>query len=256
MIVTTFAASLLGSVHCAGMCGAFATIACLPGSCASANAPKAAQLTVESKPIDRSRFYLGACYNLGRGLTYTTLGAIAGALGKALDLGAYASGIGPVAAAAAGALLATIGVVLLLRAAGVPIPALRASPRWTARVARFHALALALEPRSRALAIGLLTPLLPCGWLYAFVATAAGTGNALTGAATMAAFWLGTLPFMTALTIGMRRITGPMAAKLPVASAIALIVVGLVTVFGRVWLPKSSGQTSGVASSGMICNDR
>lgn len=57
-------------------------------------------------------------------------------------------------------------------------------------------------PVVRAAATGLFTTLLPCGWLYAFVVTAAGTGSGtpLHGAALMAVFWLGTLPMM--LTVG------------------------------------------------------
>jgi sulfite exporter TauE/SafE len=254
MLLTTFAASLLGSVHCAGMCGAFATIACMPGMGSPGSV--AASLTVHARPVDHTGLWLSALYNGGRLLTYAALGALAGTLGAALDLGAQLSGVAPVASTAAGALLATIGVVLLLRVLGVPVPHVRPGPGWIARVGRLHAAARALDPRSRALAVGVLTPLLPCGWLYAFVATSAGAGSALGGAATMTAFWLGTLPMMAALSIGMRRVTGPMASRLPLASALALIVVGVATVAGRVWLPRAMEDSGGPAAGEMFCNGR
>ncbi len=255
MLLTTLGASLLGSLHCAGMCGAFATIACMPGPLTPLNT-KSATLTLNARPINpASTLGLAAAYNAGRLVTYASLGALAGGLGRALDIGAELSGFAPVAAAAAGALLTTIGLVLLLRILGVPIPHVRPGPRWIARVTSLHALAQALSPRSRALFVGLLTPMLPCGWLYAFVVTSAGAGSAALGAATMAVFWLGTLPVMAAMAAGMRRVTGAMASKLPLASALALIVVGLATVAGRVWIPQAAGAANS-ASSEMICNGR
>jgi sulfite exporter TauE/SafE len=78
-----------------------------------------------------------------------------------------------------------------------------------------------------------LTGLLPCGWLWAFVVSAAGTASAWTGASVMTVFWLGTVPAMTGvLTLG-----GPLIArvrrKLPVISACVLIALGVVTLAVR-----------------------
>ena len=44
--------------------------------------------------------------------------------------------------------------------------------------------------------IGLVTTLLPCGWLYTFVALALAAANPLNACLIMFAFWLGTLPVM------------------------------------------------------------
>jgi sulfite exporter TauE/SafE len=89
-------------------------------------------------------------------------------------------------------------------------------------------------PPLRALVVGLATGLLPCGWLYVFLATAAGTGSALGGAALMAVFWVGTLPAMLGLGLGLQALAGPLRRHVPVVCAIAMIVVGLLAVGGRI----------------------
>jgi len=85
----------------------------------------------------------------------------------------------------------------------------------------------------RALIIGLCTTLLPCGWLYAFVITAAGTASPIFAAATMFAFWLGTLPMLVTMGAGVRSVLGPLQRRVPVATAIVLLAAGLYTIAGR-----------------------
>ena len=70
LITSVFVASLLGSLHCAGMCGAFVAFA----------------VGIDDPDAARKRARLHAAYNLGRLVTYSVLGAIAGAIGGALDL--------------------------------------------------------------------------------------------------------------------------------------------------------------------------
>lgn len=89
-----------------------------------------------------------------------------------------------------------------------------------------------VRPRSaakRSYAIGSLTGLLPCGWLWAFVIAAAGTGSPIRGGLTMFVFWLGTVPAM----VGLLRVTGPLLARvrarMPAITAVALIAIGLGT---------------------------
>ncbi len=95
---------------------------------------------------------------------------------------------------------------------------------------------LKLQPTQRALAIGLLTTLLPCGWLYAFALTAAGTGSPIYGAVVMAVFWVGTLPVLVSLGASVQLALGVLGKRLPVLCAMALIAVGLMTIGGRMGL--------------------
>ena len=81
--------------------------------------------------------------------------------------------------------------------------------------------------------IGLLTTLLPCGWLYSFAITAAGTGSAWKGMLAMTAFWLGTLPALVLVGAGVKRILGPMGRRLPALTCVALVAAGLYTLLGR-----------------------
>jgi sulfite exporter TauE/SafE len=79
----------------------------------------------------------------------------------------------------------------------------------------------------------LLSGFLPCGWLWAFVVTAAGTGGALKGAAVMTAFWAGTVPALVAVGVGAQLVSAPLRRHVPAVTAILLVVLGLYAILGR-----------------------
>jgi uncharacterized protein len=87
------------------------------------------------------------------------------------------------------------------------------------------------------LIVGLVTTLLPCGWLYTFVVVAGSTGGAFAGAAVMAVFWVGTVPILFAVGLGAARLLGPLTRRLPVLSATFVLVLGLLTIAGKVHAP-------------------
>jgi hypothetical protein len=213
LFVTVFLASLLGSLHCAGMCGAFLAIAV-----GNAGSMLPAQLA----------------YHTGRLTTYLILGAVAGTLGRVMDLTGALAGIQPVAVVFAAVFTVGFAAVNLMQLRGIRLftvpPALTRVSSWAHRAAMSH------RPIPRALLIGLATTLLPCGWLYAFAAVAAGTASPPVGAAVMLAFWFGTLPVMTAVGLGVRGVLRLPSARLAVISCAALIVVGAYTVAARAQL--------------------
>ena len=218
LALTVLAASLVGSLHCAGMCGGFVAFYTGAGG---------------------RRQGLGhAAYNIGRLAAYATLGALAGALGAALDLASAPAGIQRGAAVLAGALIALWGTRTLLETAGVRMARLEPPAALRGAVARGVAAVAAQPPVTRALVIGLLTGLLPCGWLYAFIVTAAGTGDPLRGAGLMAVFWLGTLPVMAGLGVAVQALAGSLRRWVPAVCAVAMIVVGLLAVAGRARAPE------------------
>lgn len=220
LISAVFVASLLGSMHCAGMCGAFLAFA----------------VASDQERVPR-RATLHAAYNGGRLITYLSLGVIAGVLGAALDLGGSAIGLQRAAAILAGAMMVVFGVVAILRASGVRVQRLPVPPVLQRLALKGHRASADLPPVFRAGAVGLLTTLLPCGWLYAFVITSAGTGSPALGALTMAAFWLGTLPVMIGLGVGLQTLTGTLRRHLPIATSLLVVIVGLWTILGRVAMP-------------------
>jgi uncharacterized protein len=239
LVMAVLAASALGSFHCAGMCGAFVAIAV---STAGEH---------ESRSRLNSRAGLNAFYNFGRLITYCILGALAGLLGGAIDIGGVAVGIQRAAMSAAGALLVVFGISLLLRLAGVALPKPAAPAFIKKPLFALHRAAFTLPPAARALAIGMLTTLLPCGWLYAFAITAAGTANPAHAALVMAVFWLGTLPVMAFLGAGVATLAGPLKKRLPVLTALALVAVGLYAILGRLAIPpvlkSATGEVVSVA---------
>ncbi len=235
LLIAVLSASLLGSLHCAGMCGAFVVLA-VSGNGSAVSRP----------------WSLQGAYHFGRLLTYLAFGVVAGTLGATLDLGGSLVNVQRTATIVAAATLVVFGLLALLRVLGVRHGA-PAAPAWMARLAqRGHRAAWLLSPFPRAFAIGLLTTLLPCGWLYAFVVTAAGTAHPVTAGAVMGVFWLGTLPVMATIGAGARRLSGPIGAYAPVLAASLLIVVGLVTLVHRasligIPLPAHSAESHGVS---------
>jgi sulfite exporter TauE/SafE len=185
-IGAAFLLALLGGAHCAGMCGGFV------GALQLHRAPQLSAAT------------LSFGYHAGRLTSYTLAGLAAGTLGGAV----YATDVLPLQVlllCAGSAMLLAIGASLLGKRAWLA----RLEPlgarlwRLIAPVAR-----KVYPPRTRiqAYATGLLWGWIPCGMVYAALPLALTAGNALGGAAVMAAFGVGTLPTMLALDVAVARV--------------------------------------------------
>jgi len=213
LVGSVLLASLVGSPHCAGMCGPFVAFYSGQGG---------------------ARWPAHLAYNLGRLVSYLLLGAAAGALGAGVDRMGAMAGVSRAAAILSGVAMILWGTLTILRELGVRVPGF-AEPTL-ARGPFAHTLrAVAQQPPAlRALTVGLLTTLLPCGFLYVFVATAAGTGSPVHGMMVMAVFWLGTVPVMAGLGLLAQGALGPLRRRLPVVTALALVVLGVFMVAGRV----------------------
>lgn len=236
LTLTVLAASVVGSLHCAGMCGSLVAF-----YSADPTAGGARYLRVPSH----------VAYNAGRLAAYAALGGGAGWLGAGLELAGALAGLQRVAGLLAGALVALWGGMGLLRVMDVRLPAWPLSWRWPRVLAGGLRRVAGLPPAGRALTVGLLTGALPCGWLWAFVLTAAGTASVGRGALVMAAFWLGTLPVMLALGFGVQGLWGPVRRHVPAACAVAMIALGLVGVAGRLRaLDTPLAPPAGISSGG------
>jgi sulfite exporter TauE/SafE len=112
---------------------------------------------------------------------------------------------------------------------------------------------LAAQPLAvRAGALGLLTTLLPCGGLWAFVVTAGGTGRPLGGALVMVAFWAGTLPLLTVVGAAVQRAAGPLRRRLPVVSAAMLVALGLLSIAGKLRVAPVNAQSAHAAHGTVV----
>lgn len=219
------AASLLGSLHCAGMCGPLMAFACAADGCGRGATRGRTWLTVSG-------------YHGARLLGYLSLGVVAGSLGQVVNLGGGALGLPRLATLAAGALMIFFGIAAWLRTGGVSLIPDGSRPQGVAKLLRWgNGLARGMQPVPRAAMIGLFTALMPCGWLYAFVVVAAATGSGYAGGAVMAAFWLGSVPLLTGLGLGARALSARFGDRLPLVTALVLVVLGLWTVFGRLAIP-------------------
>ncbi len=104
LLTGVFIASLLGSLHCVGMCGGF--VAFYSGADGSGGA---------------RRLLSHAAYSGGRLVAYSILGLAAGAIGAALDLAGSLAGVQRIAAVAAGAVMIAWGILALLQIGGVKV---------------------------------------------------------------------------------------------------------------------------------------
>lgn len=233
LFTTVLVASLVGSLHCAGMCGGFVVF--WAGGDASQG---------------KSKAMAHAAYNGGRLVTYSLLGAMAGALGQGLDLAGRSAGLEKLAAALAGGLMVVWGALALLRALEVRIPKMPLPAvlhrAYSNVLKRLHG----KPPVVRAAIIGLASTLLPCGWLYAFAVTAAGTGSWAWGALTMAAFWLGTLPVLVGVGALVQQAAGPLRRHLPAVTALCVMGVGLFALTHRLNVPHFRPQAPTLSVQG------
>ncbi|MEO7360636.1 MAG: sulfite exporter TauE/SafE family protein [Gemmatimonadaceae bacterium] len=216
-------ASVLGSVHCAGMCGPF--VCFYTGS--------ASRESNSLSTMQRAVMHTHVLYNVGRLISYLLLGAIAGAMGSGITQAGGLAGVANGAALLAGVLMLAWGLHRVAALRGIRI---RAWPTSTLPLAMQKMMGNVLlkvkaqSPGARALVTGLVTTLLPCGWLYVFVVAAGGTGSAVRGMVLMAVFWLGNVPAMLAVGIGVQRAFGPLQRTLPMLSAITVTALGMFAV--------------------------
>ncbi|MBX9635270.1 MAG: sulfite exporter TauE/SafE family protein [Magnetospirillum sp.] len=187
LLSSLFLTGVIGSLsHCTGMCGPFVL----------------SQVAARLEQVPASRMsewhrLSGAAllpYHLGRATTYAGLGAVGGLAAGAL---AGWSGFRFLAAA----LLGFAALFLL----GMALPRLKAGlggngPSWWSTTLGAWAKPLFASPTGlKGWALGMALGFIPCGLLYAALATAAATADPLAGALAMLAFAAGTAPALVAV---------------------------------------------------------
>jgi len=179
VLLAAFASGVLGTVHCAAMCGGIATS--LGGGQATG-------------------VWAAALPNLGRVLGYTLAGLVVGGLGGGLLGVLRVPGLGIAMRAAVGVVLVIAGLRLLDRQRRLPSFGGGAGARMWGWMAPLRARAWPADTAGKRLAVGMVWGWMPCGLSTTLLAAAWLQADALHGALTMAAFGLGTLPLMVPLT--------------------------------------------------------
>lgn len=248
-------ASLLGSLHCVGMCGGLVTFYSGSASARGASGRKAA--------AGGARWIVHAAYHLTRLAAYLMLGASAGQLGVVLDVAGGRVGFADLGAWCAGVAILFWAVLAVSgRARRAQLLRLRRGPdappgplqRLESYFATLAHRARQRPPIWRASALGLSSALLPCGWLYGFVVLAAGTGSWSRGALLLGAFWSGTVPALLGVGLGVERLSQPLRAHVPRLSALLLIGVATFNIASRWPLARSSESSSTSALAAPSCH--
>jgi uncharacterized protein len=218
-----FVAGLVTSLHCAGMCG--------PLACSVIPVRRD-----QGDPMVAAVAYHGARLGI-----YTLLGVLAGGLGAL-----------PLSWVSTSALrwLPWLAVVFFIGLAF-------RWDRYAPRVPLLGRLYLGVSGRLRgkpapvtAAALGLATPLLPCGPLYFLVALAFLTGSSLRGAEFMLAFGLGTVPLLwiTQTQFGrLQRRVAPATLE-SIRKALALAAAAVVA-----WRLRGTLGLGGADPSSLVC---
>ena len=200
-LFAVFMIGLLGSVHCVGMCGGIVSA-----------------ISVASAPVKRfpvavvadggSVIGVGALhtvlrivsYNLGRIGSYAVAGAIAGGVARSARTLAGVSSVQMGGYWVANLMLVALGLYLMGAWQGLTYLEFAGHGVWR-RIQPLTKKLLPLDNSLKMLAAGGIWGWLPCGMVYSVLLTAMLSGSALSGAAVMLAFGLGTMP--TLLTMGL-----------------------------------------------------
>ncbi len=208
VLLSGLSIGLIGSIHCVGMCG-----------------PLALSLPVHHLPGFQKTVAI-SLYNIGRAVSYASMGIIFGLLGQGFALFKIQQWLSGVAGL-------FILVILLNNQFGNPN--INALSRFTQsiKVKLGHYLKSEKSLFSY-FTIGAVNGFLPCGLVYVAIAAALATGTILKSSLLMFAFGIGTLPLM-ALTMvfgkfipsGIRMKINKMIPHLTMAIAVLLILRGL-----------------------------
>jgi hypothetical protein len=233
-LLPIFVVGLLGSVHCAGMCGGIV-------GALSLAPPSGRMVPVHVVPTVSARPALAnvLAYNVGRIGSYMLAGALAGGIGAgagslarlpALQAGGYWM---------ANLMLVLLGLYLMDAWRGLARLEQGGQLLWR----RVQPLLRRLRPvpgiafgPDRMLAAGALWGWLPCGMVYSVLVTAMLSGSATGGAQVMLAFGLGTLPMLLGLGLLGARVRACLRVR-GVRVACGALVLG----FGLLGLVRAAG---------------
>ena len=203
LLISALVLGIMGSFHCAGMCGPIAIALPLHGNSTS------------------GKILGGTLYNLGRTLTYGIMGAIFGLLGQGVAMIGFQQKVSVI-----------MGSLMII---SVLFPALfrnqySMEKSWLSFVGKLKSTIgkmFSIRSFSSLLFIGMLNGLLPCGLVYMALAGAIGTGGVVTGSLYMIMFGLGTLPMLLGITLAGNMMGLALRNKINKLIPVLVVLVGI-----------------------------
>lgn len=206
ILISAFVLGIMGSFHCAGMCGPIAVALPLHGN------------TLMQK------IFGGVLYNAGRTITYGIMGALFGMLGQGIHLLGFQQKVSVV-----------MGALMII---SVLFPALfrnqytldKSLFSFVGKLKKSIGKLFTVRSFQGLFFIGLLNGLLPCGLVYIAIAGAIGTGNTAEGTFYMILFGLGTIPMMLGISLAGNVLGLAVRQKINKIIPVLVLVVGLLFV--------------------------
>jgi sulfite exporter TauE/SafE len=199
IITITFLAGLTGSIHCIGMCGAFAS------TCASKTSA------------------LGF-YHIGRLISYSLLGLLGGLLGS-LFIQLIEN---PIFQLIPSVVLGLGFIIFGIRTLKTKQLKLSSPHFLQKKINNLYVLFFKTENLSlRSFLLGISSSLLPCGLLYGVLIALVTFQNPITGVIGMASFCVGTMPALFVAPSAIAKIINPLKAKWPQFIAMTTTSVGV-----------------------------
>lgn len=210
ILAAAFAAGLLGSAHCLGMCGGISGLFAAGAQVASL----------------KTQLPLAIAYNLGRVLSYAFLGVVVAMIGSTI-VSAIPSLAGPVRLAS-GVLIILVGLQVAFNwRLLAPVEKIGAK-LWHRLVPHAKGLIPATSVR-RAAGLGLIWGWLPCGLVYSGLLLAATTAEPASGGMVMIAFGLGTMPAMVVTGLSASKLSAFMSRN-RLGAGLLIVVLGVATI--------------------------
>ena len=211
LVIPAVAAGVFGSAHCLGMCGGLSGLFAMHTGARS----------TASQPV------LAVTYNLGRIVSYALLGALSATAGQEL--------IGVMPALAVPIRLVA-GLVIVLMGVQIAFgwqllaPVEKAGSHLWRLVSPLTKRVLPVTSAARAIGLGLLWGLLPCGLVYSMLLVAMAGSDPLHGATVMIAFGIGTTPAMLVTGLGAASLSRLLSNKRrALVAGLLLVAIGVAT---------------------------
>ncbi len=206
ILTSAIVLGLVTGFHCIGMCGPIAV---------------ALPLKEESK---RAKTGSALLYNIGRTITYASMGLIFGFFGQSFAMAGFQKWVSLV-----------MGILMILY---VVFPAVfknrfdidKIAFKYTGKLRFKLGKLFGKRTYSSLFLIGILNGFLPCGPVYAALAGAIATGGALTGSVFMFIFGIGTIPVMLSISLLGSKINLKSKKKLSKLIPVTIVLIGFLFV--------------------------